>query len=37
MSQISKTYEPAGGDLATLHETKFQAFTQLQTVARKIR
>ena len=37
MSQISTTYEPAAGDLAALHETRFQAFTQLQTVARAIR
>jgi D-ribulokinase len=37
MSQISKTYEPAAGDIATLHEARFRAFTQLQDVAREIR
>ena len=37
MSQISTTYAPATGDLASLHEARFRAFTQLQTVAREIR
>jgi D-ribulokinase len=37
MSQISKTYEPASGDIATLHEARFRAFKQLQNVAREIR
>jgi len=37
MSHISKTYEPAAGDIATLHEARFRAFKQLQSVAREIR
>jgi D-ribulokinase len=37
MSQISKVYEPAAGAIAALHETRFRAFRQLQSVAREIR
>jgi D-ribulokinase len=37
MSQISKTYEPAAGDVAARHEARFRAFKQLQDVAREIR
>ena len=37
MSHISKTYEPHSGDIAALHEARFRAFTQLQSVAREIR
>jgi D-ribulokinase len=37
MSEISKIYEPAGGSIASLHETRFRAFKQLQDVAREIR
>jgi ribulose kinase len=37
MSQISKIYEPAAGTIAALHEARFRAFRQLQSVAREIR
>ncbi|WP_158934771.1 FGGY-family carbohydrate kinase [Burkholderia sp. S171] len=37
MSHISKTYEPDAGDIAALHEARFRAFKQLQSVAREIR
>ena len=37
MSHISKTYEPAAGDIAALHDARFRAFTKLQAVAREIR
>jgi len=37
MSQISKTYEPATGDVAARHEARFRAFKQLQNLAREIR
>ncbi|CAG4917730.1 FGGY-family carbohydrate kinase [Paraburkholderia gardini] len=37
MSHISKTYEPAAGDIAARHEARFRAFTKLQGVAREIR
>ena len=37
MSRISKIYEPVAGDIATLHETRFRAFGQLQRVGREIR
>jgi len=37
MSQISKTYAPATGDVAARHEARFGAFRQLQDVARAIR
>src|SRR5471032_395191 len=37
MSHISKTYEPDSGDIAALHEARFRAFKQLQSVAREVR
>jgi D-ribulokinase len=37
MSHISKTYEPYAGDIAAVHEARFRAFKQLQSVAREIR
>ncbi|MEM5447548.1 FGGY-family carbohydrate kinase [Paraburkholderia guartelaensis] len=37
MSQISKVYAPATGQIAALHEARYRAFTQLQDVARAIR
>ena len=37
MSQISKIYEPAAGDTATLHAARFHAFRQFQSVAREFR
>jgi D-ribulokinase len=37
MSQICKIYESDTGDIAALHEARFRAFGQLQTVAREIR
>ena len=37
MSHIGKTYEPAQGAMAALHETRFRAFKQLQSLAREIR
>jgi len=37
MSSISKTYDPVGGAIADLHETRFGAFKKLQSVARDIR
>lgn len=37
MSHIGKTYEPAQGAVAALHETRFRAFKQLQSLAREIR
>ncbi|CAD6552737.1 Ribulokinase [Paraburkholderia hiiakae] len=37
MSQISKVYAPATGEIAALHEARYRAFTQLQDVARAIR
>ena len=37
MSQISKTYEPGQGAIAALHEARFRAFKQLQSLAREIR
>lgn len=37
MSQISRTYEPAAGTVAELHESRFLAFKRLQSVAREIR
>jgi D-ribulokinase len=37
MSRISKTYAPAGGAIAALHDARFSAFEQLQQVARAIR
>ncbi|WP_321924091.1 FGGY-family carbohydrate kinase [Paraburkholderia guartelaensis] len=37
MSQISKVYAPATGEIAALHDARYRAFTQLQDVARAIR
>jgi len=37
MSRIARTWLPAGGALATLHDTRFRAFERLQQVAREIR
>jgi D-ribulokinase len=37
MSQISKVYAPATGEISALHEARYRAFTQLQEVARAIR
>ncbi|CAN7693510.1 FGGY-family carbohydrate kinase [Caballeronia sp. LjRoot34] len=37
MSHISKTYEPDAGNIAALHEARYRAFKQLQSVAREIR
>ncbi|WP_168788561.1 FGGY-family carbohydrate kinase [Paraburkholderia aromaticivorans] len=37
MSQICRIYESDTGDIAALHEARFRAFRQLQTVAREIR
>ena len=37
MSQVSQRYEPAAGTLAACHEARFNAFKQLQAVARDIR
>lgn len=37
MSQISKTYEPGHGEIAALHDARFQAFRKLQDVGRAIR
>ncbi|WP_144114210.1 FGGY-family carbohydrate kinase [Paraburkholderia sp. BCC1886] len=37
MSRISRVYEPAAGEIATLHEARFRAFTKLQDVARAVR
>ena len=37
MSKISRTYEPGAGAIAALHEARFRAFKQLQSVAREIR
>jgi D-ribulokinase len=37
MSHIGRTYEPATGAIAALHETRFSAFKQLQSLARQIR
>jgi D-ribulokinase len=37
MSRISKTYEPATGNMAALHEARYRAFEKLQSVAREIR
>ncbi|WP_321948985.1 FGGY-family carbohydrate kinase [Paraburkholderia sp. J10-1] len=37
MSQVSKVYAPATGEIAALHEARYRAFTQLQEVARAIR
>jgi D-ribulokinase len=37
MSRISKTYEPAAGDMPALHEARYRAFKQLQSLGREIR
>ncbi|WP_345816507.1 FGGY-family carbohydrate kinase [Paraburkholderia sp. PREW-6R] len=37
MSQISRTYEPASGDIAALHDARYRAFNALQRVGREIR
>ena len=37
MSQISRAYQPDAGDIAALHEARYRAFRQLQSVAREIR
>jgi D-ribulokinase len=37
MSQIGRIYESDTGDIAALHEARYRAFRQLQTVAREIR
>ena len=37
MSQIGRTYEPAGGEIAVLHDARFRAFKRLQDLAREIR
>ena len=37
MSQIGRTYEPAGGAIAVLHDARFRAFKRLQALACEIR
>ncbi|HTJ93750.1 MAG TPA: FGGY-family carbohydrate kinase [Pararobbsia sp.] len=37
MAQIDETYEPSAGAIAELHDKRFNAFKQLQSVARAIR
>jgi D-ribulokinase len=37
MSRISRIYKPGTGPIGALHEARFRAFTQLQSLARKIR
>lgn len=37
MSRISKRYAPAAGRIAALHDTRYDAFKRLQSVAREIR
>jgi D-ribulokinase len=37
MSQIGRIYESDTGDIAALHEARYRAFRQLQTVARELR
>jgi D-ribulokinase len=37
MSQISRTYEPASGDIAALHDARYRAFKELQRAGREIR
>jgi len=37
MSKISRIYEPGTGAIPTLHEARFRAFKQLQSLAREIR
>ena len=37
MSSISTTYMPSSGAIASLHDARFHAFTQLQDLARTVR
>lgn len=37
MSRIGRSYEPAQGELAAVHEARYRAFIQLQMVGRAIR
>ncbi len=37
LSAVDRTYQPSGGKTATLHAARYDAFTQLQDLARKIR
>ena len=37
MSKISRIYEAGTGAIPTLHEARFRAFKQLQSLAREIR
>lgn len=37
MSQIGRTYAPAGGRIAALHDARYRAYTRLQSVAHEIR
>ncbi|NML42338.1 FGGY-family carbohydrate kinase [Ramlibacter sp. G-1-2-2] len=37
MSHIGRTYAPAQGEIAALHEARYRAFEQLQMVGREIR
>ena len=37
MSHIGRTYEPARGEIAALHESRFRAFARLQDAGREIR
>jgi D-ribulokinase len=37
MSRVDRTYEPAGGAVAGLHDARFRVFERLQSVAREIR
>jgi len=37
MSHVGRTYEPAQGEIAALHEARYRAFGQLQRVGREIR
>ena len=37
MSEVSRTYEPDAGAIAALHDARFRAFKQLQSLAREIR
>jgi D-ribulokinase len=36
MSHIGETYEPAGANIASLHDARYRAFTRLQRVAKEI-
>jgi D-ribulokinase len=37
MSHIGRAYEPARGEIAALHESRYAAFRKLQEVGRAIR